>query len=92
MSSTGQQRGLKLVCPHSKVVLEESIRNDTDFLAESNVDGVDAELRLGGGFPRNEGHTLDYLPLVYEADERVQNAVLVMLAEMKRPEHWTRRK
>jgi 1-phosphatidylinositol-3-phosphate 5-kinase len=33
----GQQRALTLVCPHSKVVLEESIRNDTDFLAESNI-------------------------------------------------------
>jgi 1-phosphatidylinositol-3-phosphate 5-kinase len=37
MCSTGQQRALTLVCPHSKVVLEESIRNDTDFLAESNI-------------------------------------------------------
>jgi hypothetical protein len=76
--------------PHSKVVLEESIRNDTDFLGESNVDGVEAELRLGGGFPRNKGHALDYFPPAYEADERVQNAVSAMLAETKRPEHWTR--
>jgi 1-phosphatidylinositol-3-phosphate 5-kinase len=37
MCFTGQQRALTLVCPHSKVVLEESIRNDTDFLAESNI-------------------------------------------------------
>jgi hypothetical protein len=85
MCSTGEQGGLTFVCPHSKVVLEESIRNDTDFLAKSNVDGVEAELRLGGDFSRNKGHALDYFPPVYEAGERVQNAVSAMLAETIRP-------
>ncbi len=33
----GQQRGLTLVRPHSKVVLQEAIRADCEFLAKSNI-------------------------------------------------------
>jgi hypothetical protein len=33
----GQQRTLMLVRPHSKIVLREAIKNDSDFLCRSNV-------------------------------------------------------
>jgi 1-phosphatidylinositol-3-phosphate 5-kinase len=33
----GQQRALTLVPPHSKVVLQEAIKTDSDFLARSNI-------------------------------------------------------
>jgi hypothetical protein len=33
----GQQRALTLIHPHSKAVLDEAIRNDCEFLAESNI-------------------------------------------------------
>ncbi|KAI0701295.1 hypothetical protein BC835DRAFT_236879 [Cytidiella melzeri] len=41
----GQQRALSLVQPHSKVVLQEAIRADSDFLARSNI--MDYSLLLG---------------------------------------------
>ncbi|TFK90728.1 hypothetical protein K466DRAFT_516707 [Polyporus arcularius HHB13444] len=41
----GQQRGLTLVRPHSKVVLQEAIRADCEFLAKSNI--MDYSLLLG---------------------------------------------
>ncbi len=33
----GQQRALTLVQPHSKVVLQEAIKADCEFLAKSNI-------------------------------------------------------
>ena len=33
----GQQRTLMLVRPHSKIVLREAIKNDSDFLSKSNI-------------------------------------------------------
>ncbi|KAI0086047.1 hypothetical protein BDY19DRAFT_996234 [Irpex rosettiformis] len=41
----GQQRALTLVQPHSKVVLHEAIKADSDFLARSNI--MDYSLLLG---------------------------------------------
>ncbi|KAJ6475055.1 hypothetical protein C8R47DRAFT_1143386 [Mycena vitilis] len=41
----GQQRTLTLVRPHSKVVLQEAIKNDAEFLAKSNI--MDYSLLLG---------------------------------------------
>ncbi|KAH9895675.1 hypothetical protein C8Q73DRAFT_644565 [Cubamyces lactineus] len=41
----GQQRALTLVRPHSKVVLQEAIKADCDFLAKSNI--MDYSLLLG---------------------------------------------
>lgn len=35
--ATGQQRALTLVQPHSKVVLQEAVKADSDFLARSNI-------------------------------------------------------
>ena len=36
-ASAGQQRALTLVRPHSKVVLQEAIKADCEFLAKSNI-------------------------------------------------------
>lgn len=33
----GQQRALTLVRPHSKIILQEAIRADCEFLARSNI-------------------------------------------------------
>lgn len=33
----GQQRALTLVHPHSKVVLQDAIKADCEFLARSNI-------------------------------------------------------
>ena len=41
----GQQRALTLVQPHSKVVLQEAIKADCEFLAKSNI--MDYSLLLG---------------------------------------------
>ncbi|KAI0071370.1 hypothetical protein K474DRAFT_1669074 [Panus rudis PR-1116 ss-1] len=41
----GQQKALTLIYPHSKVVLDEAIRADCDFLAKSNI--MDYSLLLG---------------------------------------------
>ena len=34
---TGQQRALTLVQPYSKVVLQEAVKADCEFLAKSNI-------------------------------------------------------
>jgi hypothetical protein len=39
--------------------------------AEARVDGVEADLRNGGGILRDKGHVRDHLLPVYEVDERV---------------------
>jgi len=41
----GQQRTLMLVRPHSKAILREAIKNDSNFLAQSNI--MDYSLLLG---------------------------------------------
>ncbi|KAI0643396.1 hypothetical protein C8Q79DRAFT_1074629 [Trametes meyenii] len=41
----GQQRALTLVRPHSKVILQEAVKADCDFLAKSNI--MDYSLLLG---------------------------------------------
>ncbi|KAI0773107.1 hypothetical protein BD413DRAFT_539189 [Trametes elegans] len=41
----GQQRALTLVRPHSKVILQEAVKADCDFLARSNI--MDYSLLLG---------------------------------------------
>lgn len=41
----GQQKTLTLIRPHSKLVLQEAIKNDADFLARSNI--MDYSLLLG---------------------------------------------
>jgi len=37
MGIIGQQRTLMLVRPHSKIVLREALKNDSDFLSRSNI-------------------------------------------------------
>lgn len=41
----GQQRALTLLHPHSKLVLQEAIKNDSEFLSKSNI--MDYSLLLG---------------------------------------------
>lgn len=49
---SGQQRALTLVQPHSKVVLQEAIKADCEFLAKSNI--MDYSLLLGIDEERKE--------------------------------------
>jgi hypothetical protein len=44
---------------------------DVLFGAEAWVDGVEADLRNGGGIPRDKGHACNHLLPVHEVYERV---------------------
>lgn len=44
-TNVGQQRTLTLLHPHSKLVLQEAIKNDSEFLSKSNI--MDYSLLLG---------------------------------------------
>lgn len=44
-ADVGQQRTPTLLHPHSKLVLQEAIKNDSEFLAKSNI--MDYSLLLG---------------------------------------------
>ena len=44
-TNVGQQRALTLLHPHSKLVLQEAIKHDSEFLAKSNI--MDYSLLLG---------------------------------------------
>lgn len=43
--TVGQQRALTLLHPHSKLVLQEAIKHDSEFLSKSNI--MDYSLLLG---------------------------------------------
>jgi 1-phosphatidylinositol-3-phosphate 5-kinase len=44
-TNVGQQRVPTLLHPHSKLVLQEAIKNDSEFLSKSNI--MDYSLLLG---------------------------------------------
>jgi len=44
-TNVGQQRALTLLHPHSKLVLQEAIKSDSEFLSKSNI--MDYSLLLG---------------------------------------------
>jgi hypothetical protein len=44
-ANAGQQRALTLLHPHSKLVLQEAIKSDSEFLSKSNI--MDYSLLLG---------------------------------------------
>lgn len=44
-TDVGQQRALTLLHPHSKLVLQEAIKSDSEFLSKSNI--MDYSLLLG---------------------------------------------
>lgn len=44
-ANAGQQRTLTLLHPHSKLVLQEAIKGDSEFLSKSNI--MDYSLLLG---------------------------------------------
>lgn len=44
-TNVGQQRTLTLLHPHSKLVLQEAIKSDSEFLSKSNI--MDYSLLLG---------------------------------------------
>ena len=45
LTIVGQQRTLTLLRPHSKLVLQEAIKHDSEFLSKSNI--MDYSLLLG---------------------------------------------
>ena len=45
LTIVGQQRTLTLLHPHSKLVLQEAIKHDSEFLSKSNI--MDYSLLLG---------------------------------------------